>query len=294
MLRSAMNRSRAARALLSIPLPWLAFCACAPPAASEPTPHPFRGGTLAHGYGFTLGHVTYVPDDRAQSFGLVETCEALDGRSCSSHAWTPSEVGAAERATHALARLSGFETRLDARDPEVRIHARRDGEPGAGCADGSTTCWFGSTTCAQSAGVLLGPSGSPLLDASAGTSWSLTSCSRWALELSLVNVYAWADFLGLEREHVLRSVLLHEMGHSLGLNHARAGLMRPHLPVCYFIDPGDPRDRFDPAAAQDAFQRFECLEGVSEPELAPAQRARLNAYRGDGSSWSIAPPIAGP
>ena len=287
-----MNRSRAALALRSIPLPWLVWCACTPPAASEHEPHPFQGGTLARGYGVTIQRGTYVPDDRSQSFGLVEACEAVDGRNCARRAWTPDEVEATARATHSLAELSGFQTRVDDKDPEVRIHARRDGEPGAGCADGSTTCWFASTECAESAGVLLDPSGGPLLDASGTSTRSLTACSRWTLELSLVNVYAWADFLHLDRGHVLRSVLLHEMGHSLGLNHARTGLMRAHLPVCYFIEPGDPRDLFDPAAAQDAFQRFECLEGVTDPVLAPAQRAQLDAYRGSGSSWLIAAPGA--
>lgn len=284
-------------ALLSIPLPlpWLASlacCACAPPATSEPAPRPFQGGSLAHGYGVTIKQVSYVPNDRVQSFGLVESCEALDGSTCASRAWTPDEVDAAATATQVLGQLSGFETRVDAKDPEVRIHARRDAEPAAGCSDGSTTCWFGSTDCVESAGVLLDASGSPLLDSSGAKTWSFTTCARWALEVSVVNVNAWADFLGLERRHVLRSVLLHEMGHSLGLEHSRAGLMRAHLPLCYFIDPGDPRDRFDPSAAPDAFQRFACLEGVTEPVFAPAQRLKLDAYRGGGSSWSIASPDA--
>jgi len=271
-------------------LSMLAGAGCTPPAESEPAPQPFQGGTLAHGYGVTLKKVAYVPNDRRQSFGLVETCEGVDGSSCGNRAWAPGEIDSVSKTTALLERLSGFQLRVDMKDPEVRIHARADAEPGAGCADGSVTCWFGSTSCSEGGGLLLDASGAPVLDSYSSSTWSFTACSRWALELSLVNIYTWADFLGLEREHVLRSVMLHEMGHTLGLEHARLGIMRPHLPVCYFIDPGDARDVFDPTSTESSFQRFECLEGVHEPELSPVQRAKLDAYRGGELGWSMVSP----
>jgi hypothetical protein len=142
--------------------------------------------------------------------------------------------------------------------------------------------------------VLLDAAGVPVIDSHGAAAVSLVRCRRWSLELSLANIYAWADFLDLDRAHVLRSAALHEMGHTLGLEHHRIGLMRSRLPVCYFIDPGDPRDAFDPAAGADAFQRFECLEGVTEPALAPAQRAKLDAYRAAGVGWSLVEPGALP
>lgn len=262
----------------------------APPAEMEPASQPLQGGTLARGYGVTLKKVAYVPNDRRQSFGLVETCEAVDGSSCADRSWAPDEVDGLSSSTALLERLSGFQTRPDAKDPEVRIHARAGASAGAGCADGSVTCWFGSTDCIAGSSVLLDVSGAPVLDSYGTSSWSLTACSRWAVEVSVVNIHAWADFLGLEREHVLRSVMLHEMGHTLGLEHSDRGIMRPHLPVCYFIDPGDARDVFDPAATEDSFQRFDCLEGVREPTLSPAQRAKLDAYRGGERGWSIVSP----
>jgi hypothetical protein len=278
-----MRRSLAALAsLLS------ACCACAPPAGSEPAPHPFEGGQLAHGYGVTLRRVVYVPNDRAQSFGLVDACESADGSSCGPHAWAPDEVESLEQATARLGAISGFDTRVDGKDPEVRVHAELQGPPGRGCLDGSETCWFGSTLCAEPGSVLLDAHGAALTDSNQSSSWTIHTCARWSLEVALVNIYAWADFLGLERRHVLRSVLLHEMGHSLGLEHSRSGLMRAHLPVCYFIDPGDPRDNFDPASGEDAFQRFQCLEGVKEPVLAAHQRSRLDAFREGGPGWAIA------
>lgn len=265
-----------------------ACCACAPPASNEPAPHPFEGGQIAHAYGVTLQRVTYVPNDRTQSFGLVEACESLDGGRCGAHAWAPDEVQSIEQATAQLAAISGFSTRVDGKDPEVRVHASVPGPPSTGCLDGSVTCWFASTHCAEPGGVLLDEHGVALTDSNSTSSWTLSTCTRWTLEVALENIYAWADFLGLERRHVLRSVLLHEMGHSLGLEHSRSGLMRAHLPVCYFIDPGDPRDLFDPASGEDAFQRFQCLEGVKEPALAVKQRRTLDAFREGGPGWAIA------
>src|SRR6185436_5403556 len=126
MLRSVMQRSRHSWLLLSM----LACTACAPPAESEPAPQPFRGGTLARGYGITLNRVVYVPNDRTQSFGLVEACEALDGNRCANRAWAPDELDSIEKTTALLGRLSGFQTRVDPRDPEVRIHARTGSRPG--------------------------------------------------------------------------------------------------------------------------------------------------------------------
>jgi hypothetical protein len=61
----------------------------------------------------------------------------------------------------------------------------------------------------------------------------------------------------------------------------------PALPICYFLEPGHPRDKYDPNAREDAFQRFECLEGVKPPELALSQRKKLDAYRIRGEGWSI-------
>ena len=171
------------------------------------------------------------------------------------------------------------------------MHAQNDSEPLRGCVDGSSTCWFASTECSERGGELLAPSGAPLLDTDGVKSWSLVVCSRWTIEVSLTNIAAWAHFLQLDPLHVLRSAVLHEMVHTLGLGHADTGLMRSRLPVCYFIEPGDPKDRFDPAATSDTAQRFECLEGVKPPELAAPQRAKLDAYRSFGTGWSIPKPI---
>lgn len=51
--------------------------------------------------------------------------------------------------------------------------------------------------------------------------------------------------------------------------------------------PGHPRDRYDPSAGPRAFQRFECLEGVKPLDLAPGQRARLDAFRPGGVGWTL-------
>ena len=248
---------------------------------------PAAGGTVAHAYGVTIRGVAYVPDDRRQSFGLVHSCEARDG-SCAERSWSEAEQAAVSSTVQLAGNLSGFETSFDTHDPEVRVHAQLEGEPLRGCVDGSSTCWFGSTNCIERAGKLLDAGGAPLLDTDGAASWSLTACSRWTIEVSMANIDAWAHFLQLDRLHVLRSALLHEMGHTLGLEHANTGLMRSRLPVCYFIEPGDARDRFDPRATSDTAQRFECLEGVRPPEFAAAQRAKLDAYRSGAKGWSLA------
>jgi hypothetical protein len=259
----------------------------------QPAPafSPTGGGSVAHAYGVTIRGVAYVPNDRRQSFGLVRTCEARDGASCAARPWSLAEQAAVASAAQLTGSLSGFETSFGAPDPEVRVHAEPDGAPLPGCVDGSSTCWFASTDCIERAGELKDANGAPLLDTNGAASWSLTACSRWAISVSLANVDAWAKFLQLDRLHVLRSAVLHEMGHTLGLAHAEAGLMRSRLPVCYFIDPGDARDHFDPTAASDAAQRFECLEGVKPPALSAPQRAQLDAYRSFGKGWSISKQI---
>ena len=271
----------ASLALLGWGSAWSAAGCSSPPA----------GGTIAHAYGVTIRGVTYVPNDRRQSFGLVGTCEGRDGASCGARGWSDAEQAAIASAAELAGGLSGFETSFVAEDPEVRVHAHNDTEPVRGCVDGSSTCWFGSTECSERGGELLDASGAPLLDTDGVKSWPLTVCSRWTIEVSMINVGAWAHLLQLDPLHVLRSAVLHEMVHTLGLEHADAGLMRSRLPVCYFIDPGHARDRFDPTAASDAPQRFECLEGVKPPELSAPQRAKLDAYRSFGKGWSIAAPI---
>jgi hypothetical protein len=290
----ARSRPRAARGSLLLALavqllPLTSALSC-DRSEAPPAPRSASGSTLARGYGVTIQGVAYVPGDRVQSFGLIASCEALDGKTCADRAWDGGEVDAVTRAALFAGKLSGFDTSYDSKQPEVRIHARQDTAPAPACLDGKSTCWFGSTNCVESAEVLLDAQGAPVIESHPKSSWSFTRCLRWALEVSTVNVYAWADFLGIDRLHVLRSVVLHEMGHSLGLEHHREGLMRGNLPVCYFIEPGDPRDRFDPAAKSDAFQRFECLEGVKEPQLAPIQRAKLDAYRPAGPGWSLISP----
>ncbi|HKO93065.1 MAG TPA: hypothetical protein VJU61_18040, partial [Polyangiaceae bacterium] len=206
-----------------------------PPA---PASNAAAGGSIAHAYGVTIRGVAYVPNDRRQSFGLVHTCEGRDGASCADRPWSLAEQAAISSAAQLAGSVSGFETSFDAQDPEVRVHAQQGTEPSSGCVDGSSTCWFGSTDCIERGSELLDAGGAPLLDTDGAKSWSLTVCSRWSIEVSMANVDAWASFLQLDRLHVLRSAVLHEMGHALGLEHASAGLMRSRLPVCYFIDPG--------------------------------------------------------
>jgi hypothetical protein len=99
-------------------------CACAPPVGNEPAPHPFEGGQLAHGYGVTLQRVTYVPNDRTQSFGLVEACESADGSSCGPHSWAPDEVESIEQATAQLGAISGFTARARRRSARQRLPRR--------------------------------------------------------------------------------------------------------------------------------------------------------------------------
>jgi hypothetical protein len=269
-------------------------CTPSPERAQQSTASSLAVGTIARGYGVTIKGVAYVPGDRTQSFGLVEACESRDGNTCADRSWSTGEIAAVAQAAQVAGNISGFQTRFDSNDPEVRVRARGDSTPAPACLDGSDTCWFGSTDCIERGELLLDAAGAAILDTQGESSWSLTRCARWGLEVAIANVNAWADFLKLDRLHVLRSVVLHEMGHSLGLEHHRVGLMRAHLPVCYFIDPGDPRDVFDPKATAAAFQRFDCLEGVREPELAPLQRAKLDTYQPGGPSWSLVSPGAPP
>jgi hypothetical protein len=265
----------------------LALLGCAQRApAPEQALELQRGGTLARGYGVTIRRVSYVPDDRVQSFGLVQRCEPRDG-TCADRSWSADEVAAVANAARMLGQLSGFDTSYVEQNPEVRVHALPARPPAAGCLDGSVTCWFGATDCVERGGELLDASGAPVRDRYKERSYTLTRCLRWRIEVSLDNLHAWADFLGLERWRVLRAMVLHEMGHTLGLSHTKSGLMRSNLPVCYFIEPGHPRDRFDPGATSGAFQRFECLEGVRPPELALAQRQKLDAYRPGGEGWTL-------
>ncbi|MEY2932975.1 MAG: hypothetical protein RL033_3724 [Pseudomonadota bacterium] len=257
--------------------------------AGEPehAPGPPRGGTLARGYGVTIRKVAYVPEDRLQTFGLVGSCEARDSEQCADRSWSPEEVAAVANAARTIGELSGFQTSYVETGAEVRVHALPASNPAPGCTNGSVTCWFGATDCVESAETLLDASGTPVSDQYKDRSWSFLRCTRWRIEVSMDNLYAWADFLGLERWRVLRAMVLHEMGHSLGLEHTSSGLMRGHLPICYFIEPGHPRDKYDPNAPSDAFQRFECVEGVKPPELALSQRQKLDAYRLGGDGWSI-------
>jgi hypothetical protein len=266
---------------------WLALALLGLGCAQKPAGGPPRGGTLARGYGVTIRRVAYVPEDRVQTFGLVQRCEPGDGQSCADRVWSADEIAAVANAARIIGELSGFETRYVDAQPEVRVHARPARQPEPGCTDGSVTCWFGATDCVESAEVLLDASGTPLRDSYKKSSWSFTRCTRWRIEVSLDNVAAWAHFIEVEPWRVLRAMVLHEMGHTLGLEHTSSGLMRGNLPVCYFIEPGHPRDKHDPTAASDAFQRFECLEGVKPPELALSQRRKLDAYRSGGEGWSL-------
>lgn len=183
-----------------------------------PAPEQYQGGYAVTGYGSKSGAARFIQDGGETTWtfdveGAAPTAEQLATArrafaylgSVASN-WSFVELEAPNAQTDIVIKLS---------DPEKR------GADGCYDALASGVCWFASAGCTTVADVETG-------------SDDVHVCERYHINVGQHGVDGFAESAGLERAELWETVFIHEIGHTLGLNHAPRGsnsIMKATLPI---------------------------------------------------------------
>lgn len=175
------------------------------------------GGVLPTGLGINRkGGGILVPNDRVHHVTFTGQVEEL----------TIPELTSMRNSLVRMTTLTSFELIDDGTD-EVNVVI--DPKPASEVCKGNKrgTCWLGSASFDKT-GENFEVDGS-----------SIFICEHYTINISIENIRAFARQKIMRPENVLMTVLMHELGHTLGLPHGKEGLMKSAPPNTMLKDPGN-------------------------------------------------------
>lgn len=183
----------------------------------DPPAEQFHGGVAIKGYGNEAGGKIYLQDGGETTWAFAVDVPPTAEQLASARRtfarlsellpnWTFVELPAHNGQTDIVLQLS---------DPEKR------GSEGCYDALASGACWFASARCAK---VISVPTGDP----------DVKVCEQSSISIGQHGVDGFAESAELDRAVVWDAMFLHEIGHTLGLDHAprsTGSIMKAKLPI---------------------------------------------------------------